>query len=165
MLEEGGEMALLESVDELRALLADRPTQTVTYRVDAAIGAEVNGLMRSVSADSGRPIRLMTAAERGELANYLGMPAGELYEDMAVSDFACTGCGRLLTMLDFAKTSIDRGIHTKSALASVLSGRAGHWVTVDGTDGGRPVRCAACGRAYPASGFIYDCPTGGYAHG
>jgi len=70
-------MAVLQSVDELEALLDDRPEETRTYQVDPNVAGEVLQAIRSV--DSGVRVREMNASEVSELARYLSVPIEELH--------------------------------------------------------------------------------------
>src|SRR4051794_5318009 len=125
-------MRQLSQPSELHELLADRPGQTHTYRVTEDVFA-------SLSDDTAGDLRTMDDAEVAELARYLGVEPGELSGDFRVVEVSCQSCSRTLTVLDFAKTAVDDDQHDRDALAEVLSGRAGQWVTVRGQDGGRPV--------------------------
>jgi hypothetical protein len=136
-------MAVLQSLEELEALLDDRPEVTRTYQVDPSIAAEMLEAIRSL--DSGVKVRQMTAPEVAELAQYLSISVEEFSGPLTVSDIGCSGCGRRFTILDIAKTAVDDGLHAKALLAAVLTGKAGTWVTVRGKDGGRYANCSACG--------------------
>jgi hypothetical protein len=92
-----------------------------------------------------------------ELASYLEIPETQFRGPYSVADITCRGCGRHLTMLDFAKTSVDAGLHSKELLGPVLTGQAGYWVTIRGLDGGRYVNCAACGQKSHTTFFHYAC--------
>jgi hypothetical protein len=154
-------MAVLSSVDELEALLNDRPDETRTYQLDPSAAADLLRVIRS--ADSGSKAREMDSAEVEELARYLQMPVEELQRPLTVSAIACSGCGRWLTILDIAKTGVDDGFHSKARLADVLSGRAGQFVTVRGKDGGRFANCSSCSRKSDTPIFVYTCGVNAYA--
>lgn len=146
-------------IEELEALLDDRPEETRTYQVDPSIAVEMLEAIRSV--DSGRKVRKMDAPEVAELARYLSVPIEEFQGPFTVSDIGCSGCGRRLTILDLAKTAVDHGLHSTAAMAAVLTGKAGRWVTVRGKDGGRYANCSACGRQsdVPFDSYTSDvCP-------
>ncbi|HLX49363.1 MAG TPA: hypothetical protein VKS82_13620 [Streptosporangiaceae bacterium] len=148
-------MTVLRSAAELQALLGDRPDQTHTYQISPASADDVTTFIRSLN--SGPVMRDMSVAEIEELARYLDIPPGEFYGTYSFSDCSCTGCGRHLTLMDMAKTGVDRGFHSKEQLAAVLTGKAGQWVTVRGRDGGREINCSACGQVCGASAINYLC--------
>lgn len=148
-------MTVLRSAADLQALLEDRPGRTHTYQIIPASADDVTTFIRSLN--SGPVMRDMSVAEIGELARYLDIPAAELYGTYSFSDCSCAGCGRHLTLMDMAKTGVDRGFHSKEQLAAVLTGKAGQWVTVRGKDGGREINCSACGQVCSASVINYLC--------
>jgi hypothetical protein len=134
---------VIQSVEELEALLADRPGRTKTYQISSASADDVSRYIKTHVP--GPPMRLMSPAEIEDLAHYLGAPAGEFHGSYMFSDASCAGCGRRLTLLDMAKTGVDQGLHAKDRLMTVLTGKTGYWVTVRGKDGGRRIDCANCG--------------------
>jgi hypothetical protein len=154
-------MAVLQSVEELEALLTDRPDRTHTYQIAPSVVPRMIEAVRSAS--SGAKTREMESAEVEDLARYLEVPVEELHGPFTVFDAACSGCGRRLNILDVAKTGVDDAFHSKSRLVAVLSGSAGHWLTVRGEDGGRFVNCFSCGRKSDMPFNYYDCGVTAYA--
>jgi hypothetical protein len=159
-------MTMLHSLAEFESLVENRPEHSRTYQIDPAIATEVRKAIPVRRAASG-PVREMNPAEMRELASYLEIPVSEFRGPYSVSDITCRSCGRHLTMLDFAKTSVDAGLHSKALVAQVLTGRAGIWVTIRGLDGGRYANCAACGQQSHTRFIHYACdpsfPTYEYA--
>jgi hypothetical protein len=149
-------MTMLHSLAEFESLVENRPEHSRTYQIDPAIAAEIWKAIPDWRAPSG-PVREMNPAEMCELASYLEIPVTEFREPYSVSDISCRGCGRHLTMLDFAKTGVDAGLHPKALIAQVLTGRAGMWVTIRGLDGGRYANCATCGKQSPTPFIHYAC--------
>jgi hypothetical protein len=154
-------VAVLQSVDELEALLKDRPDQSRTYKIDPGVVDEMIEFIRS--HPSGANSRTMDPAEVEELARYLDVAVEDFPGRLTVTDIACSGCGRRLTILDIAKTGVDNGLHSRELMAAVLTGRAGQWVTVRGKDGGRFVDCAACGLESVTPIDDYACSPVAYA--
>jgi len=140
---------MLHSLEEIDALVASRPEKTRTYQLDPTIAPEVIRKIQDGRPNNGLRLRTMNPAEADELARYLEVPATEFHGPFTVSDIRCHGCGRHLTMLDVAKTGVDTGLHLRTTLAQVLTGRFGQWLTVRGQDGGRYADCAACGQKSP----------------
>jgi len=153
-------MTVLQSVADLQAILDDRPDQTHTYQLDPAAADDLVTFIKSL--DPGGPVRLMTSSEVEELHRYLGID--ESHATYSVADITCDGCGRRATILDFAKTGVDRGWHTTQQLAAVLTGKTGKWVTVRGKDGGRRFDCADCGRESSTALYAYLCDPFGYLY-
>ncbi len=60
---------------------------------------------------------------------------------MAHSGAAELQSGLFLTMLEVMRL---QGVHGKGMMASVLTGRAGNWITVGGTQSERSVNCFGC---------------------
>jgi hypothetical protein len=150
-------MRTIESEDEVRRLLQDRPHRTRTYRVQAES-------LRGLPVDGDRELRTLTDAEVGELAEFLGVDAGDLSGPFKVVDVACPSCDRRLGFVDFVRTAVATDVHDRDLLREVLTGRAGAWLTVRGLDGGRPVICARCGQVarmpngyseYSSSSYAY----------
>ncbi|MFK0050506.1 hypothetical protein ACIQU4_41690 [Streptomyces sp. NPDC090741] len=94
-------------------------------------------------------MRVLDEAETQELAAYLDTPAASLKGPLRVFEATCSSCGRRITFLDFVKTAVELGQHSKGGLRDVLTGKGGEWITVRGRDGGRPVSCAGCGHDVP----------------
>lgn len=159
-------MTMLHSLAEFESLVENRPEKSRTYQIDPAIATEVREAIRARKPSESLQVRMMNPAEMHELASYLEIPVTEFRGPFSISDMTCSGCGRHLTMLDFAKTSVDAGLHSKALLAPVLTGKAGHWVTIRGLDGGRHVDCATCGRKSGDPFAHYECPpyTDGYEY-
>jgi hypothetical protein len=146
------------SKDELKQLLSEEPATTQTYEIDAQERLETPSNPR-------RPLRKMDNAEVAELAHYLGVGAGLLVGPFEVSDVACQRCGRHTTFLDFAKSSVDAGAHSRSELAAILTSRDRAWLTIVGRDGGRKASCAECGsrlslqdNSYRSGAYDYSFP-------
>jgi hypothetical protein len=131
-------MEAIESISELQTLLQNRPDKTTTYRVTFDFTDQI-------PRESGAlPLREMTAAEVRELEEYLGAGFGTLIRPLRVVEASCPRCDRVRTVLDYVKTAVDSGRHSKRDLERVLTGNNGFWITVRGRDGGRPVVCAEC---------------------
>lgn len=131
-------MRTIESEDEVRRLLHDRPRRTQTYRVP-------DGSLERLPVDDDRRLRELDDAEIGELASFLEVDASDLRGPFRVVDAACPSCDRRLGFVDFVRTAVASDVHDRDLLRDVLTGRAGTWLTVRGLDGGRPVLCADCG--------------------
>lgn len=153
-------MTMLRSLTEFESLVDNRPEQSRTYQVDPAIAPEIRKAIRVMKANGTPRVRRMSPAEMRELAGYLDISVADFHGPITVSDITCQGCGRHLSVLDIAKTSVDTGLHTKALLAKVLTGQAGHWVTIRGRDGGRYADCAACGLQSPTPFEDYECAPG-----
>ena len=151
-------MALLNSLAEFESLLENRPEHTRTYQIAPTIAPEMHKVIQAREIVSDLRWRVMNPTEMQELASYLEISVAELHGPFSVSDIHCHGCGRHLTILDIAKTSVDTGLHSKAVLAQVMTGHAGQWVTVRGQDGGRYADCAACGQKSQAPFKLYACP-------
>jgi hypothetical protein len=156
-----GMAAMLGTVAELEALMENRPDQTRTYQLDPSADDLITFIK---SLEPNGPTRFMDSSEMAELARYLGLPVDEFHGTFTVADITCPGCGRRATILDLAKTGVDRGWHTVPELAAVLSGKAGKWVTVRGKDGGRRFDCAECGRESESTFYDYLCDPFGYLY-
>lgn len=136
-------MEMLTSRGEILALLAERPERTRTFQVSA-------GLLKTLPVDSDANLRRMSEDEVQELGEYLGVATTALRDPFLIGRApACGTCGRVLTFLDFVKTSVDLGSHSRRAFAQVLTGEGGEWITIQGRDGGRRVNCAGCGNQRP----------------
>ena len=131
---------------EIRQMLQERPERTTTVAV-------ADGVIAGLTLDRSPEMRELTREEIEELARYLGSSANELRGPFHVVDRSCEQCGRRLGFVDFARTGVDSGSHSKEQLREILSGRAGAWVTVRGRDGGRPVSCASCHTLMPPGGY------------
>ncbi|MFD9354651.1 hypothetical protein [Streptomyces sp. NPDC060031] len=130
------------TLDEVLDHLKNRPATTSTYRV-------AEGVIDALPLTEAPHMRVMNDAETQELADYLGTPASSLQGTLKVFDAQCSSCERRVTFLDFAKSAVDLGRHSKDGLRDVLTGRNGAWLTIRGRDGGRPVHCAQCGSDVP----------------
>jgi 1-acyl-sn-glycerol-3-phosphate acyltransferase len=126
------------SEDEVRGLLENRPEKTQTHPVE-------RDLLSRLPLDAKVELRALNDDEARELAEYLEVDAAELDGPFRVVDANCDNCGRQISFLDFVQTAVDEGAHEKDQLRDVLTGRAGAWLTIRGTDGGRPVTCIVCG--------------------
>lgn len=146
------------SEGELKQLLTETPAVTRTYEIDAEVHS------RALNRPPG-PVRQMNGAEIAELADYLGVEADLLVGPFEVTDATCQKCGRRRTFLDFAKSGVDAGVHSRPELAAILTSRDRAWVTIVGSDGGRQASCAKCGsifstqeNSYHSGAYDYDFP-------
>jgi hypothetical protein len=130
----------LISENELLELLGAHPLHTHTYEL------EIETLER-LPPQPELSLRQMTTAEIAELATYLAVPPDSLNGPLEVTEMACAECGRHTTFLDFAKSAVDLGAHSRGSLADVLTSRNRAWITIVGSDGGRDISCANCGKS------------------
>ncbi|MGW0561440.1 hypothetical protein ACWDZ4_12610 [Streptomyces sp. NPDC003016] len=145
------------SYEQVQHLLDHRPEKTTTYRVAADV-------LPRIAHASTPHLRPMDEAETTELAAYLDISWDALEGPFHVADLYCSHCNRHITFLDFVKTAIEREQHQLSELRDVLIGRSGGCLTITGSDGGRPVDCANCGReVLKRSGHTYTGNHYGYA--
>jgi 1-acyl-sn-glycerol-3-phosphate acyltransferase len=126
------------SEDEVRGLLENLPEKTQTHPVE-------RDLLSRLPVDAKVELRALNDDEVRELAEYLEVDSAELDGPFRVVDAKCDNCGRQISFLDFVHSAVDEGAHEKDQLRDVLTGRAGAWLTIRGTDGGRPVTCIVCG--------------------
>lgn len=150
-------MRTLDSAEEVRRLLGDRPHRTRTYRVPAES-------LRDVARDSDRELRTLSDSEVREVADFLEVDVAELKGPFKVVDTTCPSCERQLGFVDFVRTAVSTDVHDRDRLREVLTGRDGHWLTIRGLDGGRPVLCVRCGQVarmpngyseYSSSSYAY----------
>ncbi len=147
-------MRRLESLEEVRRLLKERPEQTTTYSVPEEF---------LVRLPPETKLRESDAEELEELAKYLGASPKELAGPFRVVDANCESCNRRITFLDFVQTAVDMDAHPREELRAVLTGEKGAWLTIRGRDGGRPVICGGCGKQarmpayseYSSSSYAY----------
>lgn len=150
-------MQAIESDEEVRRLLHDRPHRTRTYRVAPES-------LRALPLDTDRELRTLSDEELKEVADFLGIDAAELDGPFKVVDASCGSCDRRLGFVDFVRTAVISDVHDRELLCDVLTGRAAAWLTIRGLDGGRPVLCAGCGQVarlpngyseYSSSSYAY----------
>ena|SRR5437762_10852879 len=157
---------VIDSLDVLQALAASRPRYTRTYRV----APDVYRANHAKNREAGH-LRQMTGAEVAELEDFLELPRETLHLlDWGVGDVTCAQCGRQMTFTDLANESVAAGRHTKGFITSVIQGKLGQFITVDGTDDDTHVmRCLNCGargnrlRQMVGDASAYDCAYA-YAH-
>ena len=131
-------MRTLESSDEIRHLLANRPHRTRTYRVEP-------DALQDLAPDNDRRLRTLDDSEVRDVADFLEVDAAELKGPFKVVDATCPSCDRRLGFVDFVQTAVRSDTHDRDLLRKVLTGDHGHWLTIRGLDGGRPVLCLRCG--------------------
>ncbi|MFJ9825536.1 hypothetical protein ACIRSU_14365 [Streptomyces sp. NPDC101160] len=128
--------------DDIVRMLQDRPERTRTFEVEA-------GVIERLPLDTPASLRPMSDEEVQELADYLDASPSSLRGPFRVVDHTCSYCGRATTFLDFVKTAVDAKQHDRAQVRAVLTDAEAAWVTVRGTDGGRPVLCANCDQDLP----------------
>ncbi|NML52483.1 hypothetical protein HHL19_18375 [Streptomyces sp. R302] len=78
-------------------------------------------------------MRVMDEAEVQELAEYPNVPAAELRGPLKVYDAQCPACARRIAFLDFAKTAVGLGRHSKEGLRGAETADAPSAVRSAGT--------------------------------
>jgi 1-acyl-sn-glycerol-3-phosphate acyltransferase len=144
------------SEDEVRGLLENRPEKTQTHPVE-------RDLLSRLPLDAKVELRALNDDEVRELADYLEVDTAELDGPFRVVDAKCESCGRQIGFVDFVSTAVDEGAHDKGQLRDVLTGQAGAWLTIRGSDGGRPVTCIVCGAVARVSDYS-EYSGGSYAY-
>jgi len=94
---------IIDNVEQLQSLLANRPDKSGTYKVSEQVA-------RVVSQNNGQ-MRQMTEAEIQELADYFDIQeASELKGPFYIhKHFTCSYCSRKLTFTDFVSTVFEAG--------------------------------------------------------